>query len=125
MTTEESFKNQCWSLYLPYNLRVDMSEIEHKDVNQLLISVNVHSKRIITKSDHGSEWLIDPEFVKPILRPLSDFVDNLDKWSFIRDEFSELSFEHFINSFFLLGGSLNRLSSLDMEQYKLLMKNHF
>lgn len=111
------------SFYLPHQLKFKFVE---GGVGTLLsINMKTESGRLIDNED--DQWVIDLKnnTIKPILRPLSDFVKNLDKWEHIRDEFSDLSYDHFINCFFLFGINENSADRLEYGQLKLFLKNHF
>tara|TARA_R110000823_G_C15725246_1_gene479131 strand:+ start:319 stop:678 length:360 start_codon:yes stop_codon:yes gene_type:complete len=65
-------------------------------------------------------WLLTDG--KPILRPLKEMYQVEE----IMYEFSEYDLELFETSFFILGiGCTNRFSHLNVDQYNMILKNHF
>jgi|TARA_B110000908_G_scaffold8145_1_gene10128 hypothetical protein len=108
--------------YLPYGLKLfythtkkigQISNIytigEGYDNDDIKISVDC------TDGEHI--WMY-----KPILRPLKEMYQVEE----IMDEFSEYHLELFETSFFILGiGCTNRFSHLNVDQYNMILKNHF
>lgn len=111
------------SFYLPHQLKFKFVE---GGVGTLL-SINVKTETGRLNDNEDEQWVIDlkNDTIKPILRPLSDFVKNLDKWEHIHDEFSVLSYDHFVDRFFFFGIDENSADRLEYGQLKLFLKNHF
>jgi hypothetical protein len=103
--------------YLPYSLN---GLIKGEDSPQKLLGTynTDECTLIICHSTFDYECSLD-EF-KPILRPLKEIQDIPE----IQEEFSEYHWESFVNSFFLLGRSLNCFDHVSYTIVELCFKYH-
>lgn len=127
---------KIYSAYLPYKLMLTYTDVPHGIKRKAFLSgvtlteIETTYKRKIKGcsgdiiSWTGNNNIFDMN-VKPVLRPLRDFINNPTEWDDLYDEFSEMSYDHFINSFFVLGRSENCMSIIDYEMLEKFLGYHF
>ena len=128
---------KIYSMYLPYKLQVIYKDFPDTKKRKKVFLTGVTLTEIETTykrkikgcagdiiSWTGGNNVFDLE-VKPILRPLIEFAQEPMLWEDLFDEFSEMSFDHFENLFFVFGRANNCMDVINYEMLQKFLGYHF